>query len=174
MATITTISEPYNYGTVRGGGVYESGKSVTLKAVARSPFKFAKWDDGSTDSKRVVTVSDDITYTATFEYYIEEWLKGKFNKVSGVTDDSIMPIIMGRDVTLGTLVEDVTVKNRELCYADLLVFFALSPSSQTEKMGQYSSALGITNPDELLKKANQIYRKYGEPIVGNVFRIKYI
>lgn len=174
MATITTISEPYNYGTVRGDGEYESGKSVTLKAVARPPFKFARWNDGNTSSKRVITVSEDVTYTATFEYYIEEWLKGKFNKVSGVSDEFIMPILLGRSIELGALVENIAVKSRDLCYADLLVFFAMSPSSQTEKMGQYSSAFGLTDPEELLKKANQIYRKYSEPIVGNVFRVKYM
>lgn len=54
-------------GTVSGGGTYNYNASVTLKATANSGYHFVKWSDGNTSATRTVTVTKDITYTATFE-----------------------------------------------------------------------------------------------------------
>lgn len=55
-------------GTVTGGGVYENGQSVTLKAEADECHTFVKWSDGVTTPERTVQVTGDATYQAEFEF----------------------------------------------------------------------------------------------------------
>lgn len=54
-------------GTVSGGGTFEQGKTVTIKATPNSGYRFVKWSDGNTNASRTVTVSGNATYTAVFE-----------------------------------------------------------------------------------------------------------
>lgn len=54
-------------GTVSGGGTYESGKAVTIKATPNSGYRFLRWSDGNTNATRTVTVTANATYTAVFE-----------------------------------------------------------------------------------------------------------
>ena len=65
--TITTNVTPEGSGTVTGGGTYAKGSSVELKAIANAGFEFKQWSDGETANPRSVTVSKDISYTATFQ-----------------------------------------------------------------------------------------------------------
>lgn len=55
-----------NGGTVSGGGTYEHGSNITLKAVPSAGYKFVKWSDGVTSASRSVTVTGDASYTAIF------------------------------------------------------------------------------------------------------------
>ena len=64
--TVTAVSANDSQGSVTGGGEYEEGTEVTLKATAKSGFTFSKWSDGVTTSSRKVTVSGDVTFTAEF------------------------------------------------------------------------------------------------------------
>ena len=54
-------------GTVTGGGTYNYGTKVTLKATPSAGYHFVKWSDGNTNASRTVTVTGNATYTATFE-----------------------------------------------------------------------------------------------------------
>lgn len=54
-------------GTVSGGGTYNYGATVTLKATPSAGYYFVKWSDGNTNASRTVTVTGNATYTATFE-----------------------------------------------------------------------------------------------------------
>lgn len=54
-------------GSVSGGGSYEHGTSVTIKATASSGYKFKQWSDGNTNASRTVTVTGNATYSAVFE-----------------------------------------------------------------------------------------------------------
>ena len=65
--TITVSANSSSYGTVSGGGTYEEGTQVTLTATANSGYKFTEWNDGNTDNPRVITVTQDESYTAYFE-----------------------------------------------------------------------------------------------------------
>ncbi len=65
--TLTVKSNNTAYGTVSGGGDYETGTTATLTATPKTGYKFVKWSDGNTSATRTVTVSADKTYTATFE-----------------------------------------------------------------------------------------------------------
>lgn len=65
--TITASPNNSSYGTVTGGGTYNYGSSVTLKATAKSGYHFVRWSDGNTSASRTITVSGAATYTAVFE-----------------------------------------------------------------------------------------------------------
>ena len=65
--TLTVNSADTSKGTVTGGGEYEEGTEVTLKATAKSGYQFQKWNDGNTSATRKVTVSANAEYTAQFE-----------------------------------------------------------------------------------------------------------
>lgn len=54
-------------GTVTGGGTYEEGTSVTIKATPHEGYRFVSWSDGNTNASRSITVKANKTLTATFE-----------------------------------------------------------------------------------------------------------
>ena len=55
-----------NRGTVKGGGEYAPGNTVTLTATPKKGCTFVGWSDGVTDNPRTVTVEGDATYIAQF------------------------------------------------------------------------------------------------------------
>lgn len=69
--TITTAVSPAEGGTVTGGGTYDKGTDVTLKATANEGYSFVNWtEDGnevSTEATYTFTVSDDRSLVANFE-----------------------------------------------------------------------------------------------------------
>lgn len=65
--TVTLTVSPAGAGTVTGGGQYDSGSSVNIKATAASGYHFVKWSDNSTDANRTLNVlNSDITLQAIF------------------------------------------------------------------------------------------------------------
>ena len=60
-------------GTVTGGGTYDYGTKVTLKATPSDGYHFVKWSDGDTNPTRTVTVTRSYTYVAIFaqDAYLE-------------------------------------------------------------------------------------------------------
>lgn len=64
--TVAVSASPTEGGTVSGGGQYTSGQQATLSAVAKSGYKFQKWNDGNTSATRSVTVVNNVSFTATF------------------------------------------------------------------------------------------------------------
>lgn len=64
--TLNVVSSPANGGSVTGGGSYAQGAQATLRATPASGYTFARWNDGSTQNPRTVTVTESTTYTATF------------------------------------------------------------------------------------------------------------
>lgn len=68
--TITVISADENTGTVSGSGDYGYGSTVTIEAIPNAGYQFLQWNDGNTDNPRTITVTENATYTATFELII--------------------------------------------------------------------------------------------------------
>ena len=64
--TITVVANNTNYGTVIGGGKYEENSEVILSATAKNGYKFSQWNDGSKQNPRMVTATEDASYTAIF------------------------------------------------------------------------------------------------------------
>lgn len=67
------IVNPSVGGTVTGGGTYDYGTKVTLKATPSDGYHFVKWSDGDTNPTRTVTVTRNYTYVAIFaqDAYLE-------------------------------------------------------------------------------------------------------
>ncbi|MBO7125297.1 MAG: leucine-rich repeat domain-containing protein, partial [Bacteroidales bacterium] len=66
LYTVTVSANKSSYGSVSGGGKYEQGEIITIKATPNSGYVFSGWDDGNTDNPRRVTVSANQSYVATF------------------------------------------------------------------------------------------------------------
>ena len=64
--TITVLANNDEWGNVTGGGTYNAGTSVTLRAMPYSGYQFDQWNDGNTNATRTITVTANATYIATF------------------------------------------------------------------------------------------------------------
>ena len=64
--TITVRAIPTNSGIVTGGGIYNPGETVELKAIANNGYTFDHWQDDNTQNPRTITVTGNATYTAFF------------------------------------------------------------------------------------------------------------
>ena len=63
---ISVFSNDDTWGSVEGEGSYEYGQTVTLTAVAKTGYRFVKWNDGSTENPHSIVVQNDKNYLATF------------------------------------------------------------------------------------------------------------
>ena len=64
--TITVLSNNNDWGTVSGGGSFLENTTTTISATPNQGYHFVQWQDGNTDNPRTITVTADMTYTATF------------------------------------------------------------------------------------------------------------
>jgi hypothetical protein len=64
---VTVISNDKTKGAVTGSGNYAPNSTISIGAIANQDCRFVQWDDGNTDNPRVVTVTQDTTFVATFE-----------------------------------------------------------------------------------------------------------
>lgn len=71
--TLTVATNNAEWGTVDGGGLYDYNSAHTITATPKAGFKFVEWDDHNTNASRNVTVTADVTYTATFDYDIANY-----------------------------------------------------------------------------------------------------
>ncbi len=65
---LKVIANPEEGGTVDGGGHFPAGSQQEIFAGANDDYEFTKWDDGSKENPRTVTVpAEGATYTAIFK-----------------------------------------------------------------------------------------------------------
>ncbi|MBR1799130.1 MAG: fibronectin type III domain-containing protein [Bacteroidales bacterium] len=64
--TITVNSNDNTMGSVSGGGRYLSGTTTYIVATPNAGYHFVQWNDGNQDASRLITVTTDSTFTATF------------------------------------------------------------------------------------------------------------
>ena len=64
--TVTALSNNNLFGTVSGGGEYEENSIVTLSATPNYGYRFTAWNDGNEENPRTISVTNDVTYIATF------------------------------------------------------------------------------------------------------------
>ncbi len=89
-------------GMVEGGGSYDYGDTVLLKAVAAAHHHFLYWSDGDTTNPRSVTVNCDSSFTAIFAI--------DTHMVSLLSNDTAMGRVKGEGLyAYGTEVELVAV-----------------------------------------------------------------
>lgn len=65
--TITLKANDDTLGSVSGGGQFEEGTEVTIKATPKGEAEFLQWSDGDTNATRTLIVTKNITLTAEFE-----------------------------------------------------------------------------------------------------------
>lgn len=78
--TLSIASANTAQGTV-SGRTYPEGSIVTVKATPKAGYQFEKWSDGNTSASHNITVSEDLTLTASFKA-VEQ------SGDSGVEDDT--------------------------------------------------------------------------------------
>ena len=64
--TITVLSADSNMGTVTGGGTFSEGSVIQISASPKIGNQFEKWSDGVTTPNRNITVTQNLTLTASF------------------------------------------------------------------------------------------------------------
>lgn len=67
MFALSLSASPANGGTVSGAGNYEEGEEVEIKATPGSGYTFSRWSDGDTNATRTLTMTGDLSLTATFQ-----------------------------------------------------------------------------------------------------------
>ena len=65
--TVTVTSSNASLGNVYGGGTFTENAVIQILAVPTEGYDFDQWNDGNTDNPRTVTVTEDVTLTATFK-----------------------------------------------------------------------------------------------------------
>ena len=65
--TITVVSENPLMGSVSGGGTFPEGSIIEISANPNGNFFFSGWQDGDMNNPRSITVTEDATYTASFD-----------------------------------------------------------------------------------------------------------
>ncbi len=91
-----TITATAENGTVQGTGEYDYGTVVELMAIADTGYKFDKWSDEVTDNPRMVTVTENMEFTALFISDVGasiEDIHATSNKVQKVLIDGILYIL---------------------------------------------------------------------------------
>ena len=87
--TVTVESADTEMGTVSEGGTYDYGTEIQISATPAEGYGFATWNDGNTDNPRTITVTEDITYTATF---------GAWRTITVLSADETMGTVSGGGV----------------------------------------------------------------------------
>lgn len=64
--SLSVASTNETQGSVLGSGSYEVGSSVTIAAIAKNGYTFSQWQDGNTNNPRIVQVTTDAMYFASF------------------------------------------------------------------------------------------------------------
>ncbi len=65
---VSVSSNDLSMGAVMGSGLYDLNEEATLIAVPENGYKFVSWNDGNTNNPRKITVTEDISFVATFVY----------------------------------------------------------------------------------------------------------
>ena len=64
--TITVYSINDSYGNAVGGGTYQEGSTVTIRAIPANGYVFTSWYDDNMENPRTIIVTGDATYIAYF------------------------------------------------------------------------------------------------------------
>jgi YD repeat-containing protein len=67
---VTVTANDAGMGSVTGSGDYAANSAVTISATPNTGYRFVQWNDGNTDNPRSITVTQDISFTASFETII--------------------------------------------------------------------------------------------------------
>ncbi len=110
--TLTVLSANETMGTVTGGGKYDYNASHTITATPKTGYKFVQWNDGNENAERSVTVTADVTYTATFDYDIANYTVKHWQQ--NINNDEYTEVVTDRQTNLsGTIGTTTTAEAKE-------------------------------------------------------------
>ena len=99
--TLTVQANDPSMGTVTGGGEYDYNSVHTITASPKPGFKFVKWNDDNTNASREVTVTADVTFTATFDYDIANYTVKHWQQ--NIANDEYTEVTADQQVLSGTI-----------------------------------------------------------------------
>ena len=118
---ISLSANPAEGGSVTGGGYYDKGKSVTVKATPAKGYRFAYWIENGV----VISTSATYTFTAT----MNRTLTAEFRK-SGDDDDSLISSAYRVNVSAASN-GDTTVTRRSARAGDKVIITAVPDDGYT-------------------------------------------
>ena len=149
MGAVAVVALIPRQGTTVGSGVFPIGSTVEIAAIAKAPYRFSHWDDGSTDNPRTVTV------TGEREVYYAHFTSGDVAKVRDAENTliTIQDTVIVRDtvwndmrdtvwleqcdtIWLPTQQRDtVWMERYERVEMDTTTYYRLTTLSASEEMG---------------------------------------
>lgn len=100
-------------------------------------------------------------------YTVETWLRGKVD--FDFSQEALSAILFDRGIVAGTAASELTEKQRDLCYADILMYAA---GSSVKASGEYisdngyqlqKSAKNVFDRKALRDLAMRLYAKWDDP-----------
>ena len=157
---------------IKGEGVVEqkvTGNSVTLTALPDENWTFKYFVEGENqikDNPFTTEIKEGIVFSAVFYVTIEEYLKGLVG--FDVSESALNSIRIFRNIEKHSDVDELTVKDKELLYADLLMWAASSPTSYTGSRDsdggwmhtEAGKTISVTDKKRFENSAKSIYKKY--------------
>lgn len=84
-----------------------SGTEVTLQAIPNDCYEFLYWNDGNREKQRVVTVNNDVEFTAYFSYICKTVTANAEKGGEAYVDDTDeVEVLPGTEVTLEAIADD--------------------------------------------------------------------
>lgn len=157
---------------IKGEGKVEKvvdENSTTLTAIPDESWTFKYFivdDETITDNPHTLKIEEGTTIQAVFYVAIEEYLKGLVG--FDVTEQALNSIRMYRNIEKYTDVSELTIRDKELLYADLLMWAASSPTSYTGSKDsdggwthtEAGKTISVTDKKRFENSAKSIYKKY--------------
>ncbi len=155
--------------------------SATLTASPDEDWTFKHFVVGNetvTDSTYTVEMTGDLKVTAVFYVSIEVYLRGLVG--FDVSDSALNSIRIFRNIAKGSNISDLTLREKELLYADLLMWAATSPTSYTGSKDadggwshtEASKTISVTDKKRFEQAAKTIYKKYLDRKYSSSIKIK--
>lgn len=156
------------------------GNTATLTATAESSWTFKNYTIGSemvTTNPYSFTLTGTDEVLATFYVTIEDYLRGLV--AFDVPDSALNSIRVFRNISKGADVVELSQRQKDLAYADLLMWASSNPSSYTgEKQSDggwsqtgASKTLTATDKRRFEDQARSIYKQYGDPRYSSSIKI---
>lgn len=154
--------------------------TATLTAIAESSWTFKNYTIGS-DTVTINPYSFILTGTdevlATFYVTIEDYLRGLV--AFDVPDSALNSIRVFRSIARGADIEELSQRQKDLAYADLLMWASSNPSSYTGSkqsdggwsQTEASRTLTVTDKRRFEDQARSIYKQYGDPRYSSNIKI---
>lgn len=157
---------------IQGEGTVDKvveGSSATLSAIPEAGWHFKHFKYGEllvTDNPAVVTVTAVTKIVVVFYITIEDYLRGLVG--FDISDSVLNSVRAYRQVKKAADISELTMKQKDLLYADLLMWASTSPTSYTgtkESDGGWSrtesnKTISVTDKKRFENMAMSIYKKY--------------